>query len=75
MPLILAIFNIKFDLGIVAPGGAYTVSKPSLALSAPQTTLITFLPSKVTSQTLSLSAFGCFSAFNILAILNSLSSP
>ena len=39
MPLILATFNLKFDFGIVAPGGAYIVSKPSLALGAPQTTL------------------------------------
>ena len=55
----------------MAPGGAYTVIKPSLALSAPQTTLTTLDPPILTSQSLSLSAFGCFSVFNIFTILNS----
>jgi hypothetical protein len=40
-------------------------------LSAPHTTLTTEEPPVVTSQSFSLSAFGCFSVFNIFAILNS----
>ena len=47
------------------------MTRPSLALSAPQTTLTTEDPPVVTSQSFNLSAFGCFSVFNIFAILNS----
>ena len=44
--------------------------RPSLALTAPQTTfLISLLPIS-TSQTFSLSALGCFSVFKIFATLN-----
>ena len=57
-------------LGITAPGGAYTVNNPSLALAAPQTTFSIFFPIS-TSQIFSLSALGCFSAFKIFAILKS----
>ena len=54
----------------MAPGGAYIVINPSLALGAPHTTfLISFSPTS-TSQTFSRSAFGCFSVFKIFAILN-----
>ena len=54
----------------MAPGGAYIVINPSLALGAPHTTFfISFSPTS-TSQTFSRSAFGCFSVFKILATLN-----
>ena len=70
MSLILATTSLVLFFGIIAPGGAYTVSRPSLAFAAPQTTfLISLLPTS-TSQTLSLSALGCFSVFIIFATLN-----
>ena len=43
-------------------------------MGAPQTTLNISFPPTLTSQTFNLSALGCFSAFNILAILKSDSS-
>ena len=49
--------------------------KPSLAFAAPHTTFKISLPPVVTSQTFSLSALGCFSAFKTLAILNLPKSP
>ena len=60
--LILATTSLVLFFGIIAPGGAYTVRRPSLAFAAPQTTfLISLLPTS-TSQTLSLSALGCLFA-------------
>ena len=61
--LILATTNFTLLFGTMAPGGAYIVINPSLALGAPHTTfLISFSPTS-TSQTFSRSAFGCFSVF------------
>ena len=55
---------------MTAPGEAYIVINPFFALGAPHTTFfISFSPTS-TSQTLSLSAFGCFSVFKIFATLN-----
>ena len=68
--LILATTNFVLVLGMIAPGGAYIVINPSLAFLAPHTTFLNSLFPIFTSQTLSLSAFGCFSTFTILAILN-----
>ena len=70
MPLILAITNLVLVLGIVAPGGAYIVINPSFAFAAPQTTFFKSFSPTLTSQTLSRSAFGCFSVLIIFAILN-----
>ena len=51
------------------------VTNPSLAFAAPHTTFTTVPLPRLTSQIFNLSAFGCFSVFNILAILNSLKLP
>ena len=48
---------------------------PSLTFGAPHTTFKISFPPMVTSQTFNLSAFGCFSAFKTLAILNLPKSP
>ena len=69
-PLILATTSFVLVLGIVAPGGAYIVSNPSLALVAPHTTFFNSFSPILTSQILSRSAFGCFSVFIIFATLN-----
>ncbi|SVC62082.1 uncharacterized protein METZ01_LOCUS314936, partial [marine metagenome] len=74
MPLILLTDNFIWFLGIIAPGGAYIVKRFFFAFDAPQTTFtLSFLPIS-TSQTLSLSAFGCFSAFCIFATTKSSNS-
>ena len=69
-PLILAITSFVLVLGTIAPGGAYIVDSPSLALFAPHTTFFNSFSPILTSQTLSRSAFGCFSIFIIFATLN-----
>ena len=74
-PLILATTNFVWVLGIIAPGGAYIVSNPSFAFSAPHTTFLVSFSPIFTSQTLSRSAFGCFSVFIISATLNNSLSP
>ena len=69
MPLILATTNFTLFFGITAPGGAYIVIKPSLALDAPHTTFFKSFSPISTSQTFKRSAFGCFSDFKIFATL------
>ena len=74
MPLILLTASFIWFLGIIVPGGAYIVKRFFFAFDAPQTTfIVSFLPIS-TSQTLSLSAFGCFSAFFIFATIKSSNS-
>ena len=70
MSLILATTSFVLVLGMIAPGGAYIVINPSLAFAAPHTTFLSSFSPTLTSQILSLSAFGCFSVLTILAILN-----
>ena len=67
-PRILATSSFILFFGIIAPGGANTVIKLFLALLAPHTTLTVSRPT-LTSQILSLSAFGCFETFKICATL------
>ena len=68
-PLILATESFIPFFGITVPGEAYTVVNPSLALEAPQTTLVIFPSPISTSQIFNLSASGCLIALIILQTL------
>ena len=68
-PLILETSNFMPFFGIIEPGGAYTVSNPSLALGAPHTTLTFFAAPTSTSHNFNLSAFGCLFALIIFATI------
>ena len=57
-PLIFAFLSTMPVPGMVVPGGAKTPFMPVRALGAPQTTSTCSLPVS-TTQSLSLSAFGC----------------
>ena len=63
--------SVIFDPGMYVPSGANTPSMPARAFGAPQTTSISGWPlATSTCTTCNLSAFGCFLASTMRAIVN-----